>query len=459
MIIALTDLPELTPAELRARCVEAVRHEGRLAALFSPDGRRLVAVLARGAELEALTACTDGQYPALTRDLPQAQAFERDLYEQHGLRPVGHPWLKPLRQPYGADDTYRIHGAQIHEVAVGPVHAGVIEPGHFRFQCNGEHVLHLEIALAYQHRGVERALTGGPDKRTIHYLETLAGDTSVGHALAGCLLQEELAGCPVSPRARALRELALELERMANHAGDLGALAGDVAYLPGASYCGRLRGTFLNLTAELCGSRLGRGLVRPGGVRAELADPADFSARLARAARETDQAAALMLESSWVRARFEETGRLTTEQARELGLLGPAARASGLAVDVRQNGPAACLGSTGDVEARSCVRRDELKASADYLVRLLEALPDGPLRQEVGPLAPLHLAVTQVEGWRGAICHAATTDAEGRFAVYKVVDPSLLNWMGLALAMRGQEISDFPLCNKSFNLSYCGHDL
>ena len=163
-------------------------------------------------------------------------------------------------------------GEEVHEVAVGPVHAGVIEPGHFRFQCHGETVFHLEISLGYQHRGVERALVGGPNPRTIHYIETLAGDTSIAHAIAYCRAVESLSDTRVPPRAQVIRGIALELERVANHIGDLGALAGDVGFLPTMSYCGRIRGDVLNMTAMLCGNRFGRGLVRPGGVAFDLDD-------------------------------------------------------------------------------------------------------------------------------------------------------------------------------------------
>ena len=401
---------------------------------------------------------------------------------------MGHPWLKPVRyhrswtgndawerapdQPIlpGVGDFYRVAGEEVHEVAVGPVHAGVIEPGHFRFQCHGEQVFHLEIALGYQHRGVEEAMIGGPTRRSIHYAETLAGDTSIAHATAHCQVLEALARCQKSARAQALRGIALELERLANHAGDLGALAHDVAYLPTASYCGRIRGDFLNMTALLCGNRFGRGLVRPGGVGMDVDDArtSELRRRLEAAAKDTAVAVNLLWDAPSVMARFVDTGPLPRQVATELGLVGPAARASGLARDARRDQPSGIFRFThipvatyesGDVFARAYIRWLEIQASIEFLREQLRSIPAGALRVPLGPLPPLRLAVAINEGWRGEVCHVAITDARGCFARYKVVDPSFHNWTGLAYALRNQQISDFPLCNKSFNLSYCGHDL
>jgi Ni,Fe-hydrogenase III large subunit len=492
--IPLADVPCLEMAQFRSAIVDQVCSGGRISALFGQplaDEVHLWAVLSHrlAGYLQVLGCRVRDRYPALTPDCPQAHWFEREIAEQWGIVPEGHPWLKPIRyhrayrpghDAWGrsADaellpcvtDYYRLRGDEVHEVAVGPVHAGVIEPGHFRFQCHGEHVYHLEISLGYQHRGVERALRGGPDKRTVHYLETLAGDTSIGHALAGCQALEGLSGCRPPPQAQAVRGIALELERMANHAGDLGALAGDVGFLPTAAYCGRLRGDFLNATAGICGNRFGRGLVRPGGVAFGL-EPArthDLRDRLSAALRDVAGAAELLWTSPSVQARFEDTGVVTSRQADEVGLVGPAARACGLDIDVRHDFPTGIYrflqvpvstGPSGDVFARSHVRAMEIQRSGQFVLDLLGSLPGGSERVALGPLMPNALVVSLIEGWRGEICHVLLTDEGGRLAAYKVVDPSFHNWFGLALALRGQEISDFPLCNKSFNLSYCGHDL
>jgi len=331
--------------------------------------------------------------------------------------------------------------------------------------------MHLEISLGYQHRGIERRLTGEPSPRIMHYMEALAGDTSIGHGLAYCQGMEALTRTPVSFRAEEIRGIALELERLANHAGDLGALSGDVGYLPTASFCGRLRGDLLNITALACGNRFGRGWLRPGGVAWDLTPDllGQMLDRLDRTSRDLNGALELLFNSPSVMARFEETGALTPALCQELGLVGVAARACNVGRDVRFERPAGIYRfvsiplttwPTGDVFARAQVRRGEIRQSTHFIRQRLEELSEGsactaPARRPVAD----SLVISLVEGWRGEICHAIITGADGRIARYKVVDPSFHNWMGLALALRGQQISDFPLCNKSFNLSYCGFDL
>ncbi len=472
-------------------CVlQATESGGSVASLFAQpadDGRfQLIVVLqlASRGNLGVCSTIVGATYPSLTVDCPQVHWFERELAEQWGIVPQGHPWLKPIRfapplggpaaglqrPPIGDMDFFRMEGDEVHEVAVGPVHAGVIEPGHFRFQCHGETVHHLEISLGYQHRGVERSLMGGPDKRTIHIMETLAGDTTIGHAWAYCQAIEALASCHAPARSAAIRGIALELERLANHIGDLGALAGDVAFLPTASFCGRIRGDVLNLTALLCGNRFGRGLVRPGGTAFDLDDKliAELQHRLTGIAKDTKQAVNMLWDTPTVMARFEETGALSAETAREIGLVGPAARACGIDRDVRNDLPFGiyCFAHippntwhTGDVFARAYVRWLEVEKSLAFVNDQLLALPPGQISAPAGALAPSSIAVSLTEGWRGEICHVALTGPQGTLSRYKVVDPSFHNWFGLALTLRGQQVSDFPLCNKSFNLSYCGHDL
>jgi Ni,Fe-hydrogenase III large subunit len=516
-------VPRLSLDAFQRLIASAPGRARRVSALFgakaASSGTELVVVLAADGEgmLElASTELDSDAFPSLTPGCPQVHLFEREIAEQWNLRPEGHPWLKPVRfapplrlgqgiwqadqegpskgpsnpprwardgeagapprahdghPTVGVTDFYRVEGEEVHEVAVGPVHAGVIEPGHFRFQCHGEEVFHLEISLGYQHRGVERALIGGPNKRTIHYFETLAGDTTIGHATAYCQTVEALTSARPPARALALRAVALELERLANHAGGLGALAGDVGFLPTAAFCGRLRGEFLNLTAALCGSRFGRGLVRPGGVRfdAEPRRIEDMLIRLDAAYRDTAAAVKLLWETASVQARFEETGRVEKDVALQLGLVGVAARACGLRRDVRKTHPTGLYRFvhlpistwvSGDVFARAYVRWLEIQRSVDFILGQLRHLPRGAVSAPTtAAFRPGHIVASLVEGWRGEICHVAMTDDQGRFARYKVVDPSFHNWTALAMALRDQQVSDFPLCNKSFDLSYCGHDL
>ncbi|HOW66007.1 MAG TPA: NADH-quinone oxidoreductase subunit C [Candidatus Paceibacterota bacterium] len=490
------DIPRLALSEFRTRILAGTTAGMRMAALFGegPGGGRPVilhVLLAddQAGSLEWLATEVEGGYPSLTPDCAQAHWFERELAEQWAIKPEGHPWLKPLRFHRAYRDKpdvwgrkgekppepsvanfFGMEGREAHEVAVGPVHAGIIEPGHFRFQCHGEQVFHLEISLGYQHRGVERALIGGPGRRTLFLMETAAGDTTIGHATAYCQAAEALSGCRVPARAQVLRAIALELERLANHTGDLGALAGDVGYLPTASYCGRIRGDFLNMTALLCGSRFGRGWIRPGGISFNVdADRVrQLEERLIQARRDVTSAVTLLWDTSSVRARFENAGVLPAALCQQLGLVGVAARASGIERDVRREFPFGLYRfaqipvstyPTGNVYARAYVRWLEIQRSLTFIQEQLRTIPAGSVETRPGPFKPDAAVVSMTEGWRGEICHVAITDSQGRIACYKIVDPSFHNWMGLAMALRDQQISDFPLCNKSFNLSYCGHDL
>lgn len=469
-------------AELVRATAAELDRGARLCAWFGVpghDGTALVAVLAFDADntlAVARSAPLTGGYPALSATHAQAHLFEREVWEQHQLRPEGHPWLKPVRAPNAAGNApangefFRVNGGEIHEVAVGPIHAGVIEPGHFRFQCAGEEVLHLEIALGYQHRGAEEVLTGGPHRATMAQIETVSGDATIAHATAYATVMEALADTEAPLRAQWLRAVALELERLANHTGDLGALATDVAFLPTSAACGKIRGDFLNLTALLCGNRFGRTLVRPGGCRLDL-DPervAQMTKRLTTALGEVTEAANWFWDAASVRARFENVGVVFQNQAAEIGLVGMAARACGLVRDVRYDHPTGwyrfaqapvAVWPGGDIYARARVRWLEIQRSGEFVKEQLAAAPAGAVMEPLGRTAPDMFAVALVEGWRGEVCHVALTDAAGRFRRYKIVDPSFHNWTGMTLALRGTAISDFPICNKSFNLSYAGFDL
>ncbi|MBU4262177.1 MAG: hydrogenase [Proteobacteria bacterium] len=491
-IVKRSDIPHLSFDVFRRELLDFAVNGGQVVHYFAyeDDGvLKVMAVLRNDDGLYVTGSDVAEAYHALTADCEKFHMFEREIAEQYGVRPNDHPWLKHVRyhanyrnredvfgNDYSQDipgnyEYFPVEGDAIHEVAVGPVHAGIIEPGHFRFQCIGEEVLHLEIQLGYQHRGVEKMLLEVPRKRMPVIVEGIAGDTAIGHSLCYAQAMEALGSVAVDQGARIVRSIAHELERLANHIGDLGALSGDVAFNPPAAYFGRLRGEFLNLLMVLSGNRFGKGLVRPGGVAYTMGQEQRqlLIDKIKETKPEVEHVCDLLFTAHTVQARFDLTGTVDRETAEKLGLVGYSGRASGLAYDARVSFPTECYAelpanmnhkTDGDVASRATVRREEIEHSFLLIETLLaknvetESVLAGECK-----LAPSSFVVTINEGWRGEISHCLLTDAEGGILRYKVKDPSFHNWTGLAMSLRNQGISDFPLCNKSFNLSYCGFDL
>lgn len=421
----------------------------------------------------------DGEYPSLTAKHAAFHVFERELHENLGIRYLDHPWLKPIRFPEtglagrGIHDYpfYQIAGEELHEVGVGPIHAGIIEPGHFRFICNGEQILHLEIQLGFQHRGVEKLFVEKESLLSrITLAENIAGDTTVGHTLAFVNLWESLCHFNASRELQHARTLALEIERIAVHTGDLSAICTDIGYQLGSAVFGRLRTPILNFFQQWGGNRLAKGLIRAGKMNFPFTQGHATILHNILDDYESDFAemADYAFHSPGVLSRFEKTGIVTKDQVTHIGAVGMTARASGLARDIRTSHPHdlypeldhhPVIKHHGDVYSRVQVRKEEIIQSMAYSRKLLQNLPPvEPLGKMEQP-APDAFAISLTEGWRGEICHCAITDKSGKLMHYKVTDPSLHNWMALALSVRNNEISDFPICNKSFNLSYCGHDL
>jgi len=450
------------------------------AVLQSAPGERGAPDGAGGLSVLRARAPAGAHYPALTPRFPAAQALERELWEQTGVVPDGHPWLKPIRfegarqQRMGEYPFFSVRGQEVHEVGVGPIHASVIEPGHFRFMCLGEQVHHLEIQLGYQHRGVEGLLLRRPPRALTPLVESICGDSVVAYAWAYCAAIEALSDQRLPLQLDLLRGLALELERIAMHLATLNGLATDIAFLQGGGSYGRLRTAIINATQRCCGNRFGRGWLRPGFTRTlDAAQRADLQQTLTAFQNDFTEINALMTGSLSVAARFKGVGVVSAVAAQELGLQGLVSRASGVGLDVRSQLPGRVYSAhpmplaiepTGDCWARMLLRMREVQLSVQWLQSVLAdpalSEPVAAVQQADAPaLRANALCVSVVEGARGPVLQVLETCAQGRLLHYKVADPSLSNWFGLAMALRENAISDFPICNKSFDLSYCGNDL
>lgn len=459
------------------------------------DGDRLRAVYVftapgpdRRVELHLPLDPAKPHLPSLAEQSFPAGRFEREMHDLYGFIPDDHPlprrlvrhfhWPRgwyPMRRDAGpppefgdVDGPYpfrSVEGEGVYEIPVGPVHAGLIEPGHFRFSVVGETILNLKARLWFVHKGIENLFTGRTPDEAVELAERISGDTAVGHSLAFCLAIEDALGLPVTPEAAWARAVLLELERIYNHITDIGALCNDVGHGILNAHAQRIREQLLRINAEVTGHRLLRGAIKPGTAALRRAPDPTVLRGIADDVREIVD---LALGHSVVRDRFTGTAVLTTEQAYDLGTLGYVARASGVDVDARRDHPLYDLGgaltvhtqAAGDVLARFRVRADEIQTSIE-VIRALLADPGGVALGETADGTPAPRPASDVsmprsglgitEGWRGTITHRIELAADGTLARVKVVDPSFFNWPALPVALTDTIVPDFPLTNKSFN--------
>jgi Ni,Fe-hydrogenase III large subunit/Ni,Fe-hydrogenase III component G len=442
--------------------------------------------------LTAVPARTAGFASLATRSFA-ASRFEREIHDLFGLAPEGHPDLRrlalhqfwpagyhPLRRDVAPRTDFvdtgepfpfrRVEGEGIFEITVGPVHAGIIEPGHFRFSVEGETIVNLETRLGFVHKGTEKLLAESALERGPQLAERISGDTTVGHVLAYCQALEALAGCEVPPRAHLLRLVLLELERIYNHVGDVGMIVNDTGFGFGHAHCFRIREELLRLNQRLTGHRLMRGAVVPGGVAGPIAAAPllEAATTVGNLVAEFAAIARICLDNTLVLERLQGTGRLTARTAEDMQVVGLVGRASGIDADVRRDAPFAAYDGVdvrvavygaGDVWARTMVRLDEAREAARLVSDAARRDTGGPVRAALPPFKAGTHAFGLVEAWRGPVWHWVLADGPASLNRVKIVDPSFRNWPALEYAVLNNIVPDFPLCNKSFNLSYSGNDL
>ena len=432
------------------------------------------------------------EVPSVSPVLESANWFEREVKDWFGIvafpniyRLATHPdWPEDMHpmlknvdrnalvpRVKGTFDFKHVEGEGVFEIPVGPVHAGIIEPGHFRFSVAGEPIINLDIQLFYTHKGIEKIAEGMPPGRALFLAERISGDSSFGHAVAFSHCIERLIGCELPRRAMVIRTMLLELERIHNHIGDIGAILLDVGFSVGAATAFRLKEAFLQLNELVTGSRLLRGVATIGGVRR---DPEDTPRKrqalhemLVKGKESFEDLVDLVMSSSSVLDRLETTGRLSHTDAYRLGITGVAGRASGIGRDFRRIHPHCVyphlrfripVRNEGDVLARMNVRIDEVRESLAILEQLHHQHAGEPTLASAAPIPARRCALGYVEGWRGEIVHWVMTGRDGTLYRWKITDPSFHNWRALKVAVQNNIVPDFPVINKSFNLSYSGND-
>lgn len=485
----------ISPHELFDRADRLLQRGFRVALIAGhDDGDQLRAVYLFTAEQDQRLEL----HVPLNRDTPEvpslaalsfpAGRFEREMRDLFGIVPVGHPLPRRLVRhfhwPQGwypmladageppefgdVDGPYpfrTVEGPGVYEIPVGPVHAGMIGPGHFRFSVVGETILKLKPRLWFVHRGIERLFQGRRPEQAVELAERVSGDTTVGHTLAFCHAVEDAYQLTVSPDTYRIRGILLELERLHNHITDIGALCNDVGHGILNTHAQRVREQLLRVNDHVTGHRLLRGAVHPGGATvAALPDPD----QLAAIGADITEIVALALANTVVADRFTGTAVLTHEQAVDLGALGYVARASGHHVDARHDHPflpeqfrrAEHIRTDGDVLSRFLVRAEEIAHSIALITNLAAATTEPADTTDPLPARGARTSgVGIVEGWRGTITHRVELGPDGTLSRVKIVDPSFFNWPALPLALADTIVPDFPLTNKSFNLSYAGNDL
>lgn len=435
----------------------------------------------------------DRTFPSLATRWYLASRFEREILDLFGLHPIDHPDLRRLtkhqfwpasyhpllkdsiaRMGFSDDGTpypfRKVEGEGIFEITVGPVHAGIIEPGHFRFSVEGETIVNLESRLYFVHKGIEKLFETIPFTRAVELAERISGDSSVAHSMAFCQAIESLCGVVVPARAAHIRVVLLELERLYNHIADVGAICTDTGFAFANAHAMRLREDLFRLNARLVGSRLLRGALAPGGIRSDLTSDqiADARSTVARVIADFDSIVEIALDNNLLLDRLHGTGQLTNQTARDMQVAGLVARASGIDADARRDHPTGAYTAmqvrvpvfgSGDVWARLMVRVEEAREAVSLIHRALDEVPAGSVIEPVESLPAGASGFGLVEGWRGPVWHWVVAGSDQTIERVKVRDPSFANWPALNYAILKNIVPDFPLVNKSFNLSYAGNDL